>query len=65
MGLLHVDVTFVPVCLLCPPLTVRGQAGGNVVRQLPDDDDDAVAEERQRRPGVQRLRPLLQAAQCK
>nr|XP_032828364.1 GATA-binding factor 3-like isoform X3 [Petromyzon marinus] len=33
------------------------------LRQLPDHDHDAVEAQRQRRAGVQRLRPLLQAAQ--
>lgn len=31
---------------------VRGQAGGDVMRKLSNDNDDAVAEERQRGPGV-------------
>ncbi|MEQ2185731.1 Trans-acting T-cell-specific transcription factor GATA-3 [Goodea atripinnis] len=42
---------------------VRSQAGRDVLCKLPDNDDNAVAEKRQRGPGVQRLRPLLQAAQ--
>ncbi|XP_061770184.1 transcription factor GATA-3 isoform X6 [Nerophis ophidion] len=50
---------------LFPPssLIVGGPARWNVVRQLPDDHHHAVEAERQRRPRVQRLRPLLQAAQ--
>lgn len=44
---------------------VGGQARRHVVRQLPDDHHHAVEAERQRRPRVQRLRTLLQAAQCK
>lgn len=43
---------------------VRSQACGDVVRELSNHNDDAVAEERERGPGVQRLRPLLQTAQC-
>lgn len=31
---------------------VRSQAGGDVVRKLSNDNDDAVAEKRQRGPGV-------------
>lgn len=39
--------------------TVRSQAGRDVMRELSNDNDDAVAEKRQRGPGVQRLRPVL------
>lgn len=44
---------------------VGGQESGHDVRQLQDDDDDAVATQPQRRAGLQRLRTLLQAAQRK
>jgi len=39
------------------------QAGGHAVRQLSHEHDDAVETQRRRRARVQRLRPLLQAAQ--
>ena len=35
------------------------------VHQLSNDNDNAMATEQERRRGVQRLRSLLQAAQCK
>lgn len=50
------DVFGLPVVSLC---TVRSQAGRDVMRKLSNDNDDAVAEKRQRGPGVQRLRPVL------
>ena len=37
---------------------------GDLVRQLQDDPDDALAEKSQRRARLQRVRTLLQAAQC-
>lgn len=41
----------------------RQQAGGHTLRQLSHEHDNAVEAQRQRRARVQRLRPLLQAAQ--
>ena len=39
------------------------EAAGHGVHQLPDDDDVAVAPQLARRDRLQRVRPLLQAAQ--
>ena len=47
-----------------PAPPVGRQESRHLLRKLSDDDHHLVAPERQRGPRVQRLRPLLQAAQC-
>lgn len=49
---------------LSPPLLVGCQKSGYLLCKLPDDNHHLMAPERQRGPCVQRLWPLLQAAQC-
>lgn len=49
---------------LPPPPTVGCQKSGYLLCKLPDDNHHLMAPERQRGPCVQRLWPLLQAAQC-
>lgn len=48
-----------------PPLLVCCQESGHLLCKLSDDNHHLMAPERQRGPCVQRLWPLLQAAQCK
>lgn len=47
-----------------PPLLVCCQESGHLLCKLSDDNHHLMAPERQRGPCVQRLWPLLQAAQC-
>lgn len=42
-----------------------GQEGGHFLRQLQDHNHNPLATQRQRRASLQRLRIVLQAAQCK
>lgn len=51
--------SFLFVLLVLFVCTVRSQTGRDVMRKLSNDNDDTVAEKRQRGPGVQRLRPVL------
>ena len=54
-------------CNMCPinGFAVGSAEGRDDLRQLQDDDDDAVAAQPQRRTRLQRLRSLLQTPQCK
>lgn len=49
---------------LCFP-SVRRETSRHLLRKLPDHHHHPVEAQRERGPGVQRLRPLLQTAQCK
>ena len=53
-----------PLADPAPPLPVGRQESRHLLRKLSDDHHHLMAPERQRGPRVQRLRPLLQAAQC-
>lgn len=46
-------------------VAVGGAAGGHQLRQLQDDDHDAMAPEPKWRAGLQCMRAVLQTAQCK
>lgn len=47
-----------------PPLPVGCQESGHLLCKLSDDNHHLMAPKRQRGPSLQRLWPLLQAAQC-